>query len=70
MLKYRGWFVIPYTQARERFFINYFAFYVYNDANVIDDDNFAAVLESFVVILSLQVAQVNSEKVQMKTFRL
>ena len=37
--------------------------YVYDAAGVTDDDNFATMLESFVNILSLCVAKLNTKKV-------
>ena len=55
MLDYRGWFVIPTTPTRGQLFINSATSYAYNAADVMDDGNFATMLKSFVIILSLQV---------------
>ena len=62
MFNYRGWFFIPPTPVRWQLFINSVTSYVYDATDVMDDDNFATVLESFVNILSLQVTQVNSKE--------
>ena len=50
------WFVITTTPAREQLLINSVTLYSYDAADDMDDDNFATVLESFVIISSLQVA--------------
>ena len=63
MFDYRGWFVNPNTPAKGQFFINSVALYAYDAADVIDDDNYATVLESFINTSSLQVAQVYTKKV-------
>ena len=63
MFGYRGWFVKPNTPARGQLSINAVTLYAYDAADIMDDDNYATVLESFVSTLSLQVAQVNMEKV-------
>ena len=47
MLDYRGWFFIPNTSARGQLFINSVTLY--------SDDNFATVLDSIIIISSLQV---------------
>ena len=49
--------VSPDTPARRQLFINY------DTAGVIDDDNYATVLKSFVSTLSWQTVQVNTNKV-------
>ena len=51
MLSWRRLFIIPTTPVREPLFINQFTLYNYDAADVMDDDNFATVLESFVMTL-------------------
>ena len=63
MFDYRGWFVSPHSPAKGQLFINSVTSYAYDAANVMDDDNCATVLESFLSTLSLQVTQVNTKKV-------
>ena len=63
MFNYRGWFVSPSTSARGQLFINSVTLYVYDAANVMNDDNYATVLQSFVSTSSLQVVQINTKKV-------
>ena len=46
MFDYRGWFVSPNTQARGQLFINAATSYAYDAADVMDDDNYATVLDS------------------------
>ena len=53
MFNYRGWFVNPNTLARGQLFINSVTLYAYDAADVMDDDNYATVLESFVITPSL-----------------
>ena len=61
-LNYRGWFIISNTPTRGQIFINPIILYVYDARDVIVYDNFSTVLENFVNISLLSVAQVNSEK--------
>ena len=63
MFNYRGSFVSPKTPAVGHLFINSATSYAYDAVDVIDNDNYATVLEKFVTILSLQVAKVNIKKV-------
>ena len=63
MFNNRGWFVSPNTPAREQSFINYVTSYAYDAAYVMDNNNYAPVLESFMSTSSLHVAQVNTKKV-------
>ena len=63
MFNYRGWFVSPNTPARGQLFINSLMLYSFDAADVIDDDNYAIVLESFVSTSSLQVTQINTKKI-------
>ena len=63
MFNYRGWFVIPTTPWRRQFCINSVKLYAYDAADIMDDENFATLLEHFVLISWLQVAQENTEKV-------
>ena len=63
MFNYRVRFVSPNTPASWQLFINSVTLYAYDAADVIDEDNYASVLESGVSTLSLQVACVNTEKV-------
>ena len=53
MFDLRGLSVIPIAQARGQFFINYVTLCAYDAAYVMADDNFATVLESFVIASSL-----------------
>ena len=57
------WFVSFNTPARRQLFINSVTLYAYNATDVMDDDNCDTFLESFVIISSLQVAQVDTKKV-------
>ena len=61
--KIRGWFVIPTTPASGQLFISSFTLYAYDAAKVMDNEYFVTVLESYVTILSLQVAQINTQKI-------
>ena len=63
MFDYQEWFVSPNTPANKQLSIISVTSYVYDPADVMDNDNYAAMLESFVNTLSLQVAQVNAEKI-------
>ena len=63
MLSYRRWFVIPTTPAKGQSFINSVTLLAYDPADVMDNENFATLLEGFVIILSPQVAQTNTKKV-------
>ena len=63
MFKYRGLFVRPSLPARGQLSVNSLILYAYDSAYVMDNGNYATVLESFVSTLQLQVAQVNTEKV-------
>ena len=60
MLDYRGWFVIPTTPTRRPLYLNFVTLYAHYAADVIDDDNLITMLESFIIILLLWVAQVNT----------
>ena len=62
MFDCRMWFVSLNTPARAQLFINSVISYAYDAADLMDKDNYATVLESLVSTLSLQVAQVNTEK--------
>ena len=48
MFNYIGRFVSPNTPARSQKFVNFVTFYAYDAADVMNDDNDATVLESFV----------------------
>ena len=48
MFNYRAQFVSPNTPARGQLYINSVTSYAYDAASVMDDDNYATVLESFV----------------------
>ena len=50
----------PYTPGRWQLCINSVT---YGAVDAMDNDNFTTVLKSFVIISSLQVAQVNTKKV-------
>ena len=63
MFNYRGQFVSPNTPPRGQLFTNSVILYAYDAADVMDDNNYATVLESFVTTSSLQVAQVHTKKV-------
>ena len=63
MLDHRGLLVIPTIAARGQLVINCFTSYAFNAADVMDNDNFATVLETYVTISFLQITQVNTEKV-------
>ena len=58
MFDYRGQFVSPNTPARVQLFINSVTSCAYDATDVMNDDNYATVLKSFVNTSSLQVAQV------------
>ena len=62
MFDYRGWLLGYNTSSRGQLFINSVTSYAYDAADVMDDDNYATVLEHFVDTLTLQVAQVNTKK--------
>ena len=62
MFNYRGCFVSPDTPARGQLFINCVTSYAYDAADVMDDDNCATVLDSYVTTSSLQVAKVHTKK--------
>ena len=61
MLNNRVLFVSP--NARRQLLINSVTLYSYDAAVVMDDDNYATVLKTFVGILSLLIEKVNTEKV-------
>ena len=63
MFEYRRHIVSPTTPARGQIFINSLTLYAYVVADVMDDDNYTTVLESFVNTSLLQVTQVNTKKV-------
>ena len=53
MFNYREWFVSPNTPARGQLFIKSVTLYACDAADVIDDDNYVTVLESYVTMSSL-----------------
>ena len=53
MCDYRGWFVSPSTPAWGQLFMNSVTLYAHDAADVMDNDNYATMLESFVSTLSL-----------------
>ena len=59
MLDYRGWFVILNTLESRHLFIE--AVNLCAAGDVMDNNNFNTVLESFVLTLLLQVVQVNTK---------
>ena len=63
MINYRGRFVSPNTPAREQLYINSVILYAYDAADVIYDDNYATVLDSYVTTSALPVAKVSTKKV-------
>ena len=52
MFDYLGQFVSPITSAREQLFINSVTSYAYDAADIMDDNIYATVLESFVTTSS------------------
>ena len=62
MFDYRGWFVSPNISARAQSFIDSLTLYAYDATDVLDDDKYATVLESFGIISSLQVIQSINKK--------
>ena len=56
MINYRGQFVGSNTPARGQLFVNSVTLYAYDAADVMDDNNYANVLENFVTASWLQVA--------------
>ena len=48
-----------YHGIHQALIINSVTLYAYDAADAIDNDNFATVLESFIIISSLWIAQVN-----------
>ena len=63
MFDNRRRFVSPNTPTRGQLFINSVTLHAYNSADVMDDNNYATVLESYVATSSLQVAKVCTKKV-------
>ena len=63
MFDYWGWFVSPNTPARVQLFFNSVTLFSYDAADVIDNDNYVTVLESFVGTLLRRVVQVSTKKV-------
>ena len=63
MFDYRGLFIIHDTPARGQLFINSVTLYAYDATDVTNNDKYATVLESFVITSSLQIVQVNMEKI-------
>ena len=63
MFDYRRCFVSLNTSEREQLFINSVTLYAYDAADVMDDNNYATVLDSYVTTSSLPVAKVRTEKV-------
>ena len=53
MFYYRGQFVSPSTPARGQFFINFVMSYAYDAEDVMDDNNYATVLDSYATTSSL-----------------
>ena len=49
----RGWFVSSNTPAVGQLYINSVTLYAYDAADVMDDDNYATVLDSYVTTSSL-----------------
>ena len=62
MLDFKGWHVIPKTPAKRKS-LKSVTLCAYYAADVMGNDSFATVLESYVTISSLHVAQVNTKKV-------
>ena len=63
MFNYRGWFVSSKTPARGQLFSNSVTLYAYDAVNVMDNNNFSTVMESFVIKSLLQIAQAYTKKV-------
>ena len=63
MFHYRGWFVSPNTPTRGQLFINSVTWYAFDVADVMDNNNYATVLESSFIMLSLWVADITIKKV-------
>ena len=59
-----GMICLPTTSVKGQLFFSYISSYAFDIVDEMDDDNFATVLESYVTISSLQVAQFDTEKVQ------
>ena len=53
MFDERGWFLICNTPAWKQLFLNSVTLYSYDAAYVMDNDNYATVMEGFVIISSL-----------------
>ena len=53
MFNYRVQFASPNTPARGQLFINSVTSFAYDAVDVMDDDNYATLLESFVTTSSL-----------------
>ena len=62
MLNYRQWFVAPVNPAKGQLSIKFVISHACNVAYVVDHNNFASPLEIYVIILSLQIAQVHNKK--------
>ena len=63
MFDYRGRFVSPNSPARGQLCINSVTLYAYDAADVMADDNYATVLDSYVTASSLQVDKLHTKKV-------
>ena len=63
MFDYKEWFVSPNTPVRGQPFVNYITSYTYVNLDIMNNDNFATLLECFVNTSELWVAQVNINKV-------
>ena len=61
MSNYSGLFVSPNTLARGQFFINSVTLNSFDAEVVMDDDDYATMLENFVIKSSLQVAHINTK---------
>ena len=48
--------ISPYTTERGQLFINSVTLHAYDAADVVNNDNYAMMIELFVIISSLQVA--------------
>ena len=59
----RGWFVSPNTPARGQWYINSVTLYACDAADVMNDDNYATMLDNYATTSSLQVAKVSTKKV-------
>ena len=63
MLDGRGWLVTPVTTVREHLFINCVILYAYYSIDITDGNRFAILLEFYVIILLVLVAQIYTKKI-------